>query len=86
MTKQAYEKATVLKNEENNLDARLADAERQCKRADTFFNRNVNNLNQGIKDNENTLEKLDQEMNILNKEIPKLNQKVRSVKKYFLNI
>jgi len=41
-----------------------------------FFGRNVNSFNQGIKDNELTLEKLNEEMNKLNQEIPKLNQQV----------
>lgn len=86
LTKEAYEKARILKLEENIQDTRLADAERQCKRTDTFYNRNVNNFNQGIKDNENTLEKLDQEMNVLNQEIPKLNQQVRWVKNIVFNI
>jgi len=77
LTKEAFEKARILKLEETFQDTRLADAERQCKRTDSFYSRNVNNFNQGIKDNENTLEKLDQEMNVLNQEIPKLNQQVR---------
>lgn len=79
LTKEAFEKARLLKLEENILDGRLGDAERQCKRTDTFFSRNVNTFNQGIKDNENTLEELDKEMDTLNKKIPDLNQQVRCI-------
>jgi len=62
--------------EENIQDKLLSDAEQQCKRTEMFFGRNVNSFNQGIKDNELTLEKLNEEMNKLNQEIPKLNQQV----------
>lgn len=79
LTKEAFEKAKTLKLEENFQDERLLDAERQCKRTDTLFNKSVNSFNQGIKDNENMLEKLNNEMYDLNKEIPKLNQQVRCV-------
>lgn len=79
LTKEAYEKTKLLKIKESIQDGLLADAERQCKRTEVFSSRNVNSLNQGIKDNEYTLEKLNEEINNLNKEIPKLNQQVRCV-------
>lgn len=77
LTKEAFEKARTLKMKESVQDGLLGDAERQCKRTEVFFGRNVNSFNQGIKDNEHTLEKLNEEMNNLNQEIPKLNQQVR---------
>jgi hypothetical protein len=77
LTKEAYEKAKTLKMKETVQDTLLGDVERQCKRTETFFGRNVNSFNQGIKDNENTLIRLNEEMNNLNQEIPKLNQQVR---------
>lgn len=77
LTKEAYEKARTLKMKENVQDGLLEDAERQCKRTEMFFGRNVNSFNQGIKDNEHTLAKLNEEMNNLNQEIPKLNQQVK---------
>lgn len=61
---------------ENVQDKLLGDAERQCKRTEVFSSRSVNVFNEGIKDNEHTLEKLNEEMNSLNQEIPKLNQQV----------
>lgn len=79
LTKEAFEKARILKLEENIQDGLLGDAERQCKRTDTFFSRNVNSFNQGIKDNENMLEEMDKEMDFLNKKIPDLNQQVRCI-------
>jgi len=76
LTKEAYEKAKTLKMKETVQDTLLGDVERQCKRTETFFGRNVNSFNQGIKDNENTLIRLNEEMNNLNQEIPKLNQQI----------
>lgn len=76
LTKEAYEKAQTLKMKETVQDTLLGDVERQCKRTEAFYGRNVNSFNQGIKDNENTLIKLNEEMRKLNEEIPKLNQQV----------
>lgn len=76
LTKEAYERAKKLKMIELLQDQSLIDAERLCKRAEAFYGRNVNSFNQGIKDNEHTLEKLNEEMSNLNQEIPKLNQQV----------
>ncbi|XP_050439565.1 laminin subunit beta-1-like [Adelges cooleyi] len=76
LTKDAFDRARMLKNKENLQDGLLADAERQCKRTEAFFGRNVNTFNQGIKDNERTLERLSQEMNDLNKSIPTLNHQI----------
>jgi len=82
LTKEAFEKSKILKIKEDVQDGLLNDAERQCKRTEVFFGRNINSFNQGIKDNEHILEKLNEEMNTLNQEIPKLNQQVRPVFKY----
>lgn len=79
LTKEAFEKSKILKIKEDVQDGLLNDAERQCKRTEVFFGRNINSFNQGIKDNEHILEKLNEEMNTLNQEIPKLNQQVRSL-------
>lgn len=76
LTKEAFEKSKILKIKEDVQDGLLNDAERQCKRTEVFFGRNINSFNQGIKDNEHILEKLNEEMNTLNQEIPKLNQQV----------
>lgn len=76
LTKEAYEKARKLKDVEILQDELLKTANRTCKRAETFYGRNVDSFNEGIKDNENTLKKLNETMNNLNQEIPKLNQQV----------
>jgi len=76
LTKEAYKKVLQLKKDEQDQDDKLTEAQHQCKRTELFFNRNANSFNQGIKDNENMLEKLNKEMNTLNQEIPKLNQQV----------
>lgn len=80
LTKEAYEKAKILKIQEDLQDEELENAEKQCKRTEAFYSRNVNSFNQGINDNERALELLNDGMNSLNQEIPKLNQQVRSVK------
>lgn len=77
LTKEAYGKAQVLALKLGVQDQLLGDAERQCKRTDAFSSRNVNSFNQGIKDNERTLEMMNEEINNLNQEIPKLNQQVK---------
>lgn len=77
LTKEAYDKAKTLKLKETIQDKLLSDVEHQCKRTEMFFSRSVNVFNEGIKDNEHTLEKLNEEMNNLNQEIPKLNQQVK---------
>lgn len=76
LTREAYERAKKLKMLELLQDEYLINAEQLCKRAEAFYGRNVNSFNQGIKDNEHTLEKLNEEMSNLNQEIPKLNQQV----------
>lgn len=76
LTKEAFEKSKILKAKEDIQDNLLIEAEKQCKRTEAFFGKNVNSFNQGIKDNEYSLEVLNEEMDTLNQEIPKLNQQV----------
>lgn len=85
LTREAYNKAQKVKLKNADIENVIIDAERACKKTEALINRYNIQFTQGLQENDNNLQALSKFVNMLESQIPTLNQEVR-VTNIFLNI
>ncbi|KAL1456234.1 hypothetical protein WDU94_000979 [Cyamophila willieti] len=74
LTREAHDTSTKLKVEGVDIEKQIADAERQCKRTENLVTKTFPQFTQGQEENERSLQRLNDKINGLEKNLPDLNE------------
>lgn len=74
LTRDAQKKSLDVKLQSGNIEKQIAEAERQCKRAEGLLTRSSNQFLTSQEENDKSLQRLNEKINILETRLPELNE------------